>query len=112
MAEAPIASLVEWGIKEQVIGICFGTTSSNTGIHAGTCTLIEKLLQKEFLKHTKKAINVINDCAECGVALISQCNEILTKNEEQRQYLLNAVQQYRDKIKSAKKSSLIQMNTD
>ena len=31
MAEATVASLAEWGIKEQVIGMCFDTTSSNTG---------------------------------------------------------------------------------
>ena len=49
MAEATVASLVEWGIKERVIGMCFDTTSSNCGIHTGACTLIEKLLQKEPL---------------------------------------------------------------
>ena len=42
-----------------------------------------------------KGLQVINDCAECGVGLISQYNEILTKNEEQRQYLLKVVQQHR-----------------
>ena len=30
-----------------------------------------------------KGLRVINDCAERGVALISQYNEILTKNEEE-----------------------------
>ena len=45
-------------------------------------------------------------------ALISQYNKILTKNEEQRQYLLNVVQQHREKFKLVKKSLLIQMNTD
>ena len=69
-------------------------------------------------KHTKKdltrikGLQVINDCAKCGAAFISQYNEVLTKNEEQRQYLLNIVQQHREKFKSAKKSLLIQMNTD
>ena len=43
-----------------------------------------------------KGLRIINDCAECGVALISQYNEILTKNEEQRQYLLNVVQQQKN----------------
>ena len=49
MAEATLASLVEWGIKEHVIGMCFETTSSNSEIHTGACTLIEMLLQKELL---------------------------------------------------------------
>jgi len=49
MAEATVASLVEWGIKEQVIGMCFDTTSSNSGVHTGACKLIEKSLQKELL---------------------------------------------------------------
>ena len=42
MAEATVASLVEWGIKEQIIGMCFDTTSSNIEIHTGACTLIKK----------------------------------------------------------------------
>jgi len=59
-----------------------------------------------------KGLRVVNDCAERGIALISTYNEKLTKNEEQRQYLLNIVQQHRDKFKSAKKSLLMQMNKD
>ena len=49
MAEATVPNLMEWGIKEQVIGMCFDTTSSNSVIHTGACTLIKKLLQKELL---------------------------------------------------------------
>ena len=49
MAEATVASLMEWGIKEQVIGMCFDTTSSNSRIHIGARTLIKKLLQKALL---------------------------------------------------------------
>ena len=49
MSEATIASLVEWETKEQVIRMCFDTFSSNSGVHTGACTLIEKLFQKELL---------------------------------------------------------------
>ena len=52
-------------------------------------------------------LRVVNDCAERGVALITQYNDILTKNEEQRQYLLQVVQQYRGQFKTPKKSTLV-----
>ena len=75
MAEVTVARLVEWGIKEQVIGICFHATSSNSGIHTGACTLIEKLLQKELLylacRHHIHEI-IVSDVFKCCFGLTSR----------------------------------------
>ena len=36
--------LEEWGLKEHIMALGFDTTASNTGVHAGAVTLIEKYL--------------------------------------------------------------------
>ena len=39
----------EWGIKEYIMGIGFDTTASNTGIHNGAVTLVEKYIGQACL---------------------------------------------------------------
>lgn len=56
-----------------------------------------------------KSIKVVNDCAERGVALITQFNDKLTKNEEQKQYLLQVVETHRKQFKTSKKTTLMKM---
>ena len=41
--------LYKWNIAEQVRGLVFDTTASNTGINSGACTLIEKALCRELV---------------------------------------------------------------
>lgn len=56
---------------------------------------------------SKKALHgiaVVNDFAERGVALIQDYNQILTKDEQQRQYLLQVVEWHRRQFPEAKKS--------
>ena len=48
MAEAICRVIDEWGITDKVFGMCFDTTASNTGKHAGACVLIEKLLNRSL----------------------------------------------------------------
>ena len=48
-------------------------------------------------------IAVINDFAECGVALIQDYNQVLTKDEQQRQFLLQVVEWHRRHFPNAKK---------
>ena len=48
-------------------------------------------------------ISVVNDFAERGVALIQACNQILTKDEQQLQYLLQVVEWHRREFPDAKK---------
>jgi len=48
-AEACLATLDEWGIRQQVYGIVFDTTASNTGLKNGACTFIEQSLEHELV---------------------------------------------------------------
>lgn len=51
-----------------------------------------------------KQMKVVNDAAERGVALVSEYNKCLTKNEEQFQYLLQVVKKHRAKFPNCNKS--------
>ena len=48
-AHAVVDALQQWGITEKVVALCFDTTTSNTGIHGGSCVLIEELLERNLL---------------------------------------------------------------
>lgn len=56
--------------------------------------------------NTVAHINVVNDTAERGVKLIEEYNSILTKYEEQKQYLLQIVKNYKIKFPDGNKSTL------
>ena len=51
------------------------------------------------------AIATVNNFAERGVALIQDYNQILTKDEQQRQYLLQVVELHRRKFLNANKTT-------
>lgn len=53
-----------------------------------------------------KSLMVVNDVAERNIKLIEEYNTILTKDEDQRQYLLQVVNEYRKKYPDSKKSTL------
>jgi hypothetical protein len=53
-----------------------------------------------------KNLQVVNDCAERGVALIEEFNSILTKQEEQKQFLLQVVTEHRRQFPDCAKSTL------
>ncbi|KAG0727921.1 hypothetical protein GWK47_033611 [Chionoecetes opilio] len=38
-----------WKFEDRVGGLCFDTTASNTGVHAGCCTLLEQKLGRPLL---------------------------------------------------------------
>jgi len=44
-----------------------------------------------------REMKVVNDCAERGVALMQNYNSILTKNEDQKQFLLQVVEEHQQK---------------
>lgn len=52
------------------------------------------------------SMKVVNDIAERGVALMDEYNRLHTNNEEQKQYLLLTVKDYRRKFPNTKKSTL------
>jgi hypothetical protein len=53
------------------------------------------------------SMKVVNDIAERGVALMEEYNKLHTTNEEQKQYLLLLVKQYRKIYPDSKKSTLL-----
>lgn len=52
-------------------------------------------------------IRVVNDTAERGISLIQKYNQTLTKDEEQKQYILRLVSNHRKQFPVPSKSSLI-----
>ena len=51
-------------------------------------------------------ITVVNDFAERGVALMEAYNLTLTKDEDQRQYILQVVEAYRGRFPNASKGTV------
>jgi hypothetical protein len=56
---------------------------------------------------TLKNIVVVNDVAERGVKLIQEYQNILTKNEKEKQYILRIVSEHRKKYPNATKTGLM-----
>lgn len=50
IAEAVYRILVEWNIAHKVVAASFDTTSSNTGLANGACTLLSKLLGRKLIE--------------------------------------------------------------
>lgn len=44
-----VSTLKEWKLEDQISCLSFDTTSTNTGMRNGVCTLLEKEFKKEFL---------------------------------------------------------------
>lgn len=53
------------------------------------------------------SMRVVNNIAERSVALMEEYNKLITANEEQKQYLLLLIKQYRQKFPDTKKSTLL-----
>ena len=51
---------------------------------------------------------VTNDIAERGIKLIREYNEILTKDENQKQFLLQVICDYRKRYPDSKKETLLE----
>ena len=50
MGDAVVQALGDWkGVPEWLCGLCFDTTSSNTGIHTGAITVIQRAFDKRLL---------------------------------------------------------------
>ena len=48
-ADAVLAALDDWEVKDRVKALSFDTTASNTGLSAGACTIIEQRLEHDVL---------------------------------------------------------------
>ena len=67
-------------------------------------------MSDENYQHCKTVlseIKVVNDLAERGVALIQQYNNCLTRSEEQKQYLLQVIEEHRKKFPSVSKKDIV-----
>lgn len=64
------------------------------------------------MKEKARQMKVVNDCAERGIALISTFNSSITKDEQQKQYLLRVVDLHRKKIPVASKSGIFSTHKD
>ncbi|CAH2098311.1 unnamed protein product [Euphydryas editha] len=53
------------------------------------------------------SMKVVNDIAERGVALIEEFNKLVTTDEDQKQFLLLVVKNYRQMYPDIKKSTLL-----
>lgn len=53
-----------------------------------------------------KQLKVVNDVAERGVKLFTEYNEILTKNEDRKQFVVQIVSEYRKNFPDAKKETV------
>ena len=59
------------------------------------------------MKDQVDKMKVVNDSAERGIALIQKYNETLTKDEDQKQFLLRFVQLHRQFYPSSSKTALM-----
>ena len=58
-------------------------------------------------KELVASLKVVNDCAERGVSLVQDYTNCLTRDEEQRQFLLQLVADHRRKLPKPTKASLV-----
>lgn len=67
-----------------------------------------------YLEGTKisRALQVVNDNAERGVKLINEFAQILTTNEDQRQFILQCTEHYRKDHPSWRKTDLLNVPAD
>ena len=54
-----------------------------------------------------QSVKVVNDLAERGVALVQEFNSSLTRNEEQRQFLLQVVEEHRKQFSEPTKTAAV-----
>jgi len=62
-------------------------------------------------KEIAQSVKVVNDLAERGVALVQEFNSSLTRNEEQKQYLLQVIEDHRKKFAAPTKAGAIKQST-
>ena len=54
-----------------------------------------------------RALRVVNDTAERGVALMQEYNALLSKDEEQTQFALQVIQEHRKRHPDCKKATIV-----
>lgn len=117
----------DWGLLNNVQAISCDTTASNTGRIGGAWTLLQQRIGRNLMllpcrcrwpqcdtfQHglqVVQKITVINDISERKVKLIEEFNQILTNDEDQKQFLLLTVEQYRKDFPKHTKTALLSKN--
>lgn len=59
-------------------------------------------------KEIVSQLKIVNDTAERAVKLIEDFNKIGSKNEEQKQYILQVVTEYRQRYSNSNKSTIME----
>ena len=50
MGNAVVQTLLDWkGVSDWLAGLCFDTTNSNTGVHTGATTIIQRAFDRRLL---------------------------------------------------------------
>ena len=64
---------------------------------------------KSFIESRKKVLNikVVNDCAERAVSLTKEYVNILSNDENQKQYLIQVVEEFRKQYTDANKGTIV-----
>jgi len=67
-----------------------------------------------YLEMQEKArqMKVVRDCAERGIALVEEYNSSLTKDEEQKQFLLRLVDLHKKQFPVAMKPTMMKLTAD
>lgn len=55
-----------------------------------------------------KKLKVVNDVAERGIKLITDYNELITHDEDQKQYIIQVIENYNKRFPNANKNTVIQ----
>ncbi|XP_074112741.1 uncharacterized protein LOC141536250 isoform X2 [Cotesia typhae] len=48
-ASVIVSKMRDWSVTDKVKALCFDTTATNTGVHNGSCVLIEQALKRELI---------------------------------------------------------------
>ncbi|KAF0292184.1 hypothetical protein FJT64_001058 [Amphibalanus amphitrite] len=68
-AEATATALDDWGVSDNVVGLCYDTTSSNTGRLKGAVVKLEAMLEKSCF-----GSNVVTTCSSsCWEPSLLRC---------------------------------------
>ena len=69
MATSVCDAIKDWRVTDNIASLCFDTTSSNTGLKKGACTLIEQKLGRPLL-HLACRYHIMEILLEC---MFSKC---------------------------------------
>ena len=97
-ADAVFQTLKDWNLCDKVQGMCFDTTSSNTGRIKGACILLEQLLERHLLHIACRhhILELVAEAAFTASLFSSSAPEILLFKRFQAQWQFIDQNRYED----------------